>query len=86
MSAAAPGERARCRRLDRVAGGIRAGRFPCARGALGGNERPLGGRVLLVTDPPPNVLAGYESVHPGFADGIVKMAEQAARHHQELEQ
>lgn len=32
--------------------------------------------------PPPDVLQGYENIHPGFADRIIKMAEkeQEARH------
>ena len=35
--------------------------------------------------PPPHVLAGYESVSPGLADRIVKMAEKQQDHRMELE-
>lgn len=35
--------------------------------------------------PPPEVLAHYEQVSPGFAERIVRMAEQQASHRQSLE-
>lgn len=35
--------------------------------------------------PPPEVLRGYESVLPGLADRVVKMAENQSAHRQRLE-
>jgi|LGVF01.1.fsa_nt_gb uncharacterized membrane protein len=36
--------------------------------------------------PPPNILAGYEEIHPGFADRIIKMAETETAHRHEMEE
>lgn len=36
--------------------------------------------------PPPNILAGYEEIQPGFADRIVTMAELEVSHRHEMEQ
>jgi uncharacterized membrane protein len=35
--------------------------------------------------PPPDMLAAYESTHPGLAERLVAMAEAQSRHRQELE-
>lgn len=35
--------------------------------------------------PPPDVFAGYEQVCPGAAERILSMAEQQAKHRQDLE-
>jgi len=36
--------------------------------------------------PSPEVLAGYEQIHPGAANRIIRMAEQQVKHRQSLEQ
>lgn len=35
--------------------------------------------------PPPEILKGYESILPGLADRVVKMAENQSAHRQQLE-
>lgn len=35
--------------------------------------------------PPPGILEGYENIHPGTADRIIKMAEQQSSHRQDIE-
>jgi uncharacterized membrane protein len=35
--------------------------------------------------PPPEILAGYERVHPGSADRIITMAETESQHRREME-
>ena len=35
--------------------------------------------------PPPSIIKGYEEVLPGSADRIIRMAEEQARHRQEME-
>nr|DAR22085.1 MAG TPA: putative membrane protein [Caudoviricetes sp.] len=35
--------------------------------------------------PPPEILSGYEQIHPGFADRIISMAEKQSAHRQGLE-
>lgn len=36
--------------------------------------------------PPPNLLKGYDDIHPGLADRIVRMAEAESIHRQAMEQ
>ena len=36
--------------------------------------------------PPPSLLQGYENIQPGFAERIVKMAEEESSHRKEQEQ
>ena len=35
--------------------------------------------------PPPNIIKGYEDILPGAADRILSMAENQAKHRQEIE-
>ncbi|MHB8710486.1 MAG: DUF2335 domain-containing protein [Minisyncoccota bacterium] len=56
------------------------------------NKPAANGKVQMVARtsfsgplPPPEILRGYESVLPGLADRIVKMAENQSVHRQRLE-